>query len=54
MTLFVAIILALIVLALVIYAIDLIPLGDIRIKRLIQAIAVILAAVWVASRAGLV
>lgn len=51
MTLF-AILIALVVLALVIYAIDLIPIGDGRIKRLIQAVVVLLAALWVAQMAG--
>lgn len=37
--------------ALLIYAIDLIPIGDVRIKRLIQAVVVILAALWLAQRA---
>lgn len=37
---------------LTIYAIDLIPIGDVRIKRLIQAVVVLLAALWVVQRAG--
>lgn len=53
MSLILALILALIVVALVLYAIDLIPLGDVRIKRLIQALVVLLAAIWFAKRAGL-
>lgn len=52
MTLLVTLLIALVVLALVIYAIDLIPLGEPRIKRLIQAVVVLLAALWVAQRAG--
>lgn len=54
MTLLVTLLIALVVLALVIYAIDLIPIGDVRIKRLIQAVVVLLAALWVAQRAGVV
>ncbi len=52
MTLALTLLLALVVLALVLYAIDLIPLGDVRIKRLIQAVVVFFAAVWVAQRVG--
>ena len=52
MTLLLTFLIALVVLALVIYAIDLIPLGDARIKRLIQAVVVLIAALWVAQRAG--
>lgn len=52
MTLIVTLLIALVVLALVIYAIDLIPIGDVRIKRLIQVVVVLLAALWVAQRAG--
>ncbi len=52
MTLLVTILIALVVLALILYAIDMIPLGDVRIKRLIQAVVVLLAALWVAQRAG--
>ena len=52
MSLIIPILIGLIVLALIIYAIDLIPLGDGRIKRLIQALAVILFALWVAQKAG--
>ena len=52
MSLIISLILVLIVVALVIYAIDLIPIGDSRIKRLIQALCVLLAALWFASRAG--
>lgn len=52
MSLIFAVVIALIVLALVLYAIDLIPMGDVRIKRIIQALIVILAALWVAQRAG--
>lgn len=51
MTLLFTFLIALVVLALVIYAIDLIPIGDVRIKRLIQAV-VLLAALWLAQRAG--
>lgn len=51
-SLIVSLIVLLIVVALVIYAIDLIPIGDGRIKRLIQALCVLLAALWFASRAG--
>lgn len=46
--------LLLVVLALVIYAIDLVPLGDGRIKGLIKVIAVIIAALVIVQRAGLV
>jgi len=53
MSLIVALIVVLIVVALLLYAIDLIPLGDVRIKRLIQSLVVLLAAIWFASRAGL-
>lgn len=52
MTLLVTLLIALVVLVLCLYAIDLIPLGDVRIKRLIQAVVVLLAALWVAQRAG--
>lgn len=52
MTLFLTFLIALVVLALVLYAIDMIPLGDVRIKRLIQAVIVLLAALWLAQRAG--
>lgn len=52
MSIIFTIIIALIVLALVIYAIDLIPLGDGRIKRILQALVVLAAALWVAQRAG--
>jgi hypothetical protein len=52
MTLLLTFLIALVVLALVLYAIDLIPLGDVRIKRLIQAVVVLFAALWVAQRAG--
>ena len=51
-SLIVSLIVLLIVVALVIYAIDLIPIGDVRIKRLIQALCILLAALWFASRAG--
>ena len=40
------------VLALALYAIDLIPL-DTRLKRIVQAIAVVIAALVILSRAGL-
>lgn len=53
MSLILALIVVLIVVALLLYAIDLIPLGDVRIKRLIQALVVLLAAIWFANRAGL-
>jgi len=52
MTLLLTFLIALVVLALILYAIDMIPLGDVRIKRLIQAVIVLLAALWVAQRAG--
>lgn len=52
MSLVFVILIALIVLALCLYAIDLIPLGDMRIKRLIQAVVVLFAALWLAQRAG--
>lgn len=52
MTLLVTLLIALVVVALLIYAIDLIPIGDGRIKRLIQTVVVPLAALWVAQRAG--
>lgn len=52
MTLLLTFLIVLVVLALVLYAIDLIPLGDVRIKRLIQAVVVLFAALWVAQRAG--
>lgn len=52
MTLLLTFLIALVVLALCLYAIDLIPLGDARIKRLIQAVVVLIAALWVAQRAG--
>lgn len=54
MSLIVTLIIALIVLSLVIYAIDLIPIGDSRIKRLIQALCVLLAALWLLSKTGVV
>ena len=50
--LIISLIVLLIVVALVIYAIDLIPLGDSRIKRLIQALVVLLAALWFATKVG--
>lgn len=46
--------LVLLVLALVIYAIDLVPLGDGRIKGLIKVIAAIIAALVIVQRAGLI
>lgn len=52
MPLIFTIIAALIVLVLVVYAIDLIPLGDSRIKRILKALVVLAAALWVAQRAG--
>jgi len=52
MTLLVTFLIALLVLALVLYAIDLIPLGEPRIKRIIQAVVVLFAALWLAQRAG--
>ena len=52
MSLIFSLIILLIVAALVLYAIDLIPLGDVRIKRLIQALVVLLAAIWFATKAG--
>lgn len=52
MSLILALIVALIVVALVLWAIDLIPIGDVRIKRLIQALVVLLAAVWFMQRSG--
>lgn len=52
MTLLLTFLIALVVLALVLYAIDLIPLGDVRVKRLIQAVVVLLAALWIAQRTG--
>jgi len=52
MTLLLTLLIALVVLVLILYAIDMIPLGDVRIKRLIQAVVVLLAALWVAQRAG--
>lgn len=53
MTFLLLVIVALIVVALVIYAIDLFPLGDVRIKRIIQALVLLVAAVWLVSRSGL-
>ena len=53
MTLIVALLIALVVLALLIYAIDLIPIGEPRIKRIIQALVVLIFALWAASKAGL-
>lgn len=52
MSLIISLIILLIVVALVLWAIDLIPIGDQRVKRLIQALCVLLAALWFASKAG--
>lgn len=46
--------LVLVVLAMVIYAVDLVPLGDGRLKGLIKVIAVIIAALVIVQRAGIV
>lgn len=52
MTLLVTLLIALVVLALVIYAIDLIPIGDVRFKRFAQAAAVLFFAAWVVQKSG--
>lgn len=53
MTLLLTFLIALVVLALVLYAIDLVPLGEPRIKRIIQALIVIIFALWLVSKSGL-
>lgn len=53
MTFLLLAIVALIVAALLIYAIDLFPVGDVRIKRIIQVLVLLVAAVWLVSRSGL-
>lgn len=53
MSLLIFALIVILVLALALYAIDLIPLGDTRIKRIVQALAVVIAALVILSRAGL-
>lgn len=52
MTLLLTFLIALVVLALVLYAIDLIPLGDVRFKRFAQAAIVLFFAAWVVHKSG--
>ena len=53
MSLIVSIIIALIVVGLLLYAVSLLTMITDPIKQLIMALIVVLAALWIASRAGL-
>lgn len=53
MDLLILAVVTLVVLALVIWLIDSAPIGDIRIKWAIKALAVLIALVFVVQRAGL-
>jgi len=46
--------LVILVVALIVWAIDRAPFGDARLKWLLEAIVVVLAAILIAQRAGLV
>lgn len=54
MSLLIAILIILVVLALLLYAIDLLPFGDATIKLLLKAVAVIIAALLICQKAGLI
>lgn len=53
MSLLVLFLVALIVVLLLLYVVDLIPVGDSRIRLLIKAVIVLIAVLWFIQRTGL-
>jgi hypothetical protein len=54
MSLLIFALVALLVLALVIWAIDMLPVGDARVRNLIKVVAVVIAALAILQRSGIV
>lgn len=53
MSLLIFALIVLVVLALIIWAIDMLPLGDARVRNIIKVIAVIIAALVILQRSGI-